>query len=109
MDDPSCLHLKATKRILRYVHGIVDFCIHYFSTNNVKLGGFSDSDWGSNLYEWNSTSENYFSLGTSLITWIFKKQTTIALYFIEAKYIALTSAGVQALWLQNVLSEIDEN
>lgn len=28
MVDPSCLHLKAAKRILRYVCGIVNFGIH---------------------------------------------------------------------------------
>jgi len=68
MANPSCLHLKETKRILRSVCGTVDFGIHYFYTDNVKLVGFSDSDWGSNIDDQKSNSGNYFSLGTSLIT-----------------------------------------
>jgi len=49
MSEPSSLHLKATKRILRYVKGVVVFGIHYFPIKEVELVGFSDLGWGSNL------------------------------------------------------------
>jgi len=49
MVNPFCLHFKEEKRILRYVGGIINFGIQNFSTDNVKLIGFSDSDWGRNL------------------------------------------------------------
>jgi len=68
INDPSSLHLKVAKIILRYVHGIVDFGIHYFATNNVKLVSFNDSDWGSNLDDHKTTSGNCLSLGIGLIT-----------------------------------------
>lgn len=54
--------------------------------------GFSDNDLGSNLDDHKYTSGNCFSLGTSLITWSFKKQTLVALSSTEDAYIALTSA-----------------
>lgn len=108
MADPSYLHLKAAKRILRYVCGTVNFGIHYFSTDSVKLIGFSDSDWGSNLDDRKSTSGNCFSLGIGLVTWSSKNQATVALSSTKAKYVALTSAGTQALWLQKILDEIGE-
>lgn len=44
MSDPYKLHLKETKRIMRYVKGITDFSIHYYKSDDVKLFGFSDSD-----------------------------------------------------------------
>jgi len=64
MADLSFLHLKEVKRILRYVHGTIDFGIHYFSTDNLKLVRFSYNDWGSNIDDRKSTSGNGFSLGT---------------------------------------------
>jgi len=108
MVDPSCLHLKAKKKILRYVCGTINFGIHYFSTDNVNLIGFSDSDWGSNLDDQKSTSGNYFSLGTGLVPWSSKKKTIVALSSTEAEYVALTSASAKAIWLQKFVIEIGE-
>ena len=74
----------------------------------MELVGFNDSDWGSNLDDRKSTSGQCFSLGLGLITWSCKKQSTVALSSCEAKYIALTIASAQALWLRKLLDEIGE-
>ena len=44
MDYPSYLHLKEAKIILRYVYGTINYGIHYFSHDNLKLIFFSESD-----------------------------------------------------------------
>ena len=49
MSDPSIVHLKVMKRILRYLKGIVNYGIHYTCNSKLKLTGFNDSDWGSDL------------------------------------------------------------
>lgn len=46
ISDPSKDHLKAIKRIMRYVKGIIDFGIHYYKYDKVKICDFSDLDWG---------------------------------------------------------------
>jgi len=74
----------------------------------MELIDFSDSDWGSNLDDRKSTFGQCFSLGLGLITWSSKKQSIIALSSCEAKYIALTIASAQALWLRKLLDEIGE-
>lgn len=43
MSDPFALHLNFSKRILRYVKGIVEFGIHYFPSKEVEVLEFSDS------------------------------------------------------------------
>ena len=45
-------------------------------------------------------------LGNSLISWSSKKQPVIALSSTEAKYVAVTSATQEALWLKSLLDEI---
>jgi hypothetical protein len=44
MTEPYEIHMKATKRILRYVRGTLNFGIHYYTSKRFNLVGFSDSD-----------------------------------------------------------------
>ena len=44
MKNPSEIHMKAAKRILRYVKDTLNFGIHYYSAEKFNLVGFSDSD-----------------------------------------------------------------
>jgi len=73
MSAPSKIHLKEEKRILRYVKGTPDFGIHYLKNKVVKLVGYGDSDWGNSIDDKNSSSRNYFSLGSGLVTWSSRK------------------------------------
>eukprot|EP00253_Pinus_taeda_P005594 PITA_05594 len=65
-------------------------------------------NWGGSLDDRKSTSGNYFSFGSGLITWSSKKQSVVSLSSTEAEYVAVTSAGTQALWLRKILEEIGE-
>lgn len=55
-----------------------------------------------------STSRNYFSFGSCLITYSLKKKKLGAPSSTEEEYVVVTSTGTQALWLRNVLEEIRE-
>jgi hypothetical protein len=63
MTEPSEIHMKESKRILRYVRRTLNFCIHYYTSKMFNLVGFSDSYWGGSLDERKSTSGNCFSFG----------------------------------------------
>ena len=44
MENPTTTHLKAAKRILRYVKGTTNFGLYYSVSDNYDLVGYSDSD-----------------------------------------------------------------
>jgi hypothetical protein len=71
MKKPHESHWKAAKRILRYVHGIVQFGIHYSLGGTPLLVGFTNSDWASDLDDWKSTTGYVFSLGLGPVTWAY--------------------------------------
>ena len=61
-------HWRIGMRVLKYISGTLDYGIHYLKDKAMKLIGYSDSDWGNSIDHQNSTSGNYFSLGSSLVT-----------------------------------------
>jgi hypothetical protein len=63
MQTPHEIHWKETKRIILYVHGTVQFGIHYSSGGTPLLVGFTNSDWPENPDDHNSTADYVFNLG----------------------------------------------
>lgn len=61
MQRPSQIHWQAAKRILRYLKGTIFHGLHLRSSHSHSLIAYSDSDWGGNLDDRNSTSA-YVSL-----------------------------------------------
>jgi hypothetical protein len=49
MQTPHEIHWKASKRILQYVQGTIQFRIHYSSRGTLLLVGFTNSNWVSDL------------------------------------------------------------
>ncbi|XP_012477453.2 receptor-like protein 9DC3 [Gossypium raimondii] len=92
MHSCNTSHLKAAKRILRYVKGTLKFGVMFKSGSKLKLTGYSDSDWGGSIDDIRSTSDYLFSLGSGAFCLSSKKQQTVAQSTTEAEYIA--AAGV---------------
>ncbi|RVW50760.1 Retrovirus-related Pol polyprotein from transposon RE1 [Vitis vinifera] len=65
----SEVHLKAVKRVVRYIKGTVDYGVKFQKIPNMKLFGYSDSDWGGSLDDMKSTSGYCFSLGSGSFSW----------------------------------------
>jgi hypothetical protein len=74
MQTPHERQWKATKRILQYVRGTVQFGIHYSSGETPLLVGFTNSDWAGNPDDRKSTEGYVFILGSGPVTWACKKQ-----------------------------------
>lgn len=108
MCNPSKEHYGVAKRILRYIAGTIGYGIWYTVVPNFKLFGFSDSDWASSLDDRKSTSGNVFNMGSGAITWMSKKQATVALSTAEAEYISATTAASQIVWLRKMLNDVQQ-
>ncbi|KAE8729685.1 hypothetical protein F3Y22_tig00003435pilonHSYRG00123 [Hibiscus syriacus] len=107
MHCASELHLKAAKRVIRYVKGTSDFGIKFKRCKEFKLVGFSDSDWGGSIDDMRSTSGYCFTLGSGVFSWSSKKKEIVAQSTVEAEFIAATTTVNQALWLRKILLDLD--
>ena len=75
----------------------------------MKLVGFSDSDWASDV-DFQSISGYTFRLNkySALISWRSGKQALVAASSCEAEYIALFHAASEAVFLRQLLSEFQK-
>ena len=111
--NPSFEHYNAAKRVLRYLKGTQNYEITYRDQNNRLIGpvdsnifyGFSDAAFA-NAEDQKSISRYVFLANMGAITWMSKKQSTIALSTTEAEYIALSEAAREAKWLRNLYGEL---
>jgi hypothetical protein len=95
-DDPKDVHLRAVKRIMRYLVYTPKFGLWYPKGFTFDLIGYSDADWAGCKIDRKSTSRTCQFLGRSLVSWV-KKQNSVALSTAEAEYIAAGHCCAQLL------------
>ena len=78
MHSPSEKHFSAAKRVLRYIKGTIDLGVQFSKSaeDDLKLLGYSNSDWGGCVDDSRSTLGYLFSLGSGFFTWSSKKHET---------------------------------
>ena len=94
----------ATKHILRYLRGIVDYGLKYEVSQKINLEGYVDSDWAGNAIDRKSTLGCCFSMGLGVISWFIRNQSNVALSTAEVEYVVACSASCEAIWLKKLLS-----
>ena len=109
MVELSQVHWVATKHVLRYLHGTIGYDLRYTTGDGVKLEGFTDSDWAGSVVDRKSTSGCWFSLGSTMVSWFNKKQSSVALNTAEAEYIAACATCKEAVWLQKLLANLSSH
>jgi len=102
---PKESHLKAVKRILRYVKGTTDFGLWYPKSSSFVLVGYSDADFAGCTLDRKSTSGTCQFLGPCLTSWSSKKQNSVALSTAEAEYVAVGNCVAQILWMKQTLED----
>jgi hypothetical protein len=107
--DPKECHLVAVKRILRYLVSMPCFGVWYPKGSTFDLIGYSDFDYAGCKVDRKSTSGTCHFLGRSLVSWSFKKQTSVALSTAEAKYVVVGQCCVQLLWMRQTLQDFSYN
>lgn len=105
--NPKEKHWKAVKRIFRYLKGTVNYKLIYCKEGNEELECYSDADWGNELEDRHSISGSCLKLMGGLVSWICKRQRTVALSTVEAEYMALSTTVQETLWLKNLMNEIE--
>ena len=90
--------------MLSYLHGTVVYGLCYTTDSDMHLVGYTDSDWAGSVEDRKSTSGCCFSLGSVVISWFSKKQTSVVLSSPEAKYIAACMSAQEVVWLRKLLA-----
>ncbi|KAH9697593.1 Integrase catalytic domain-containing protein [Citrus sinensis] len=68
--------------------------------------GYVDSDFVGDLDKMKSTTGYVFILAEAAVSWVLKLQTIVALSTTEVKYMAVTQACKEAIWIQWLLEEL---
>jgi hypothetical protein len=82
--EPRHVHFVAEKHVMRYLKVTLDCGINYDGDHDFILSGYTDSDWAESVYDRKKTSGCCFRLGSTMISWKSRKQSSIALSTTEA-------------------------
>eukprot|EP00253_Pinus_taeda_P023968 PITA_23968 len=83
MTKPLHAHWVAAKHVLRYLHGMINLGLRY-TAEDVRLHGYIDVDWAGNVIDRKNTLGCCFILGSTMISWMNKKQKSVTLSMVEA-------------------------
>jgi hypothetical protein len=106
LSKPTQSHHHAALRVLKYLKGCPGKGIFFPMNYSLHLQGFSDADWAGCVDSRRSISGQCFFIGSSLISWRTKKQTTVSRSSSEAEYRDLASATCELQWLLYLLKDL---
>ena len=112
--DPRNGHLRAAKRIVRYLKGIMQIGLIYGRENSSPrdpppfgLKSYADSNFAGNPEDRKSVMGYCFFLNGTVVSWSSKKQRIVSTSTTEAEYIALGHGAREAVWIRQFINEME--
>lgn len=105
MSRPGEIHWEAVKWLLRYMNCSAEVQLVFTREKEFKIQGYCDSDFAGDRDKSRSLSGYVFTIGGNVVSWRSSLQPVVALSTTEAKYISLTEAAKEAIWLKGLLKE----
>ncbi|GJY99068.1 retrotransposon protein, putative, ty1-copia subclass [Tanacetum coccineum] len=109
--NPGKNHWEAVKWILKYLKGTADVGLVYGRDQgkHVDIDGFVDADYAKDPDKGRSIIGYVFMVHGCVVSWKATLQHVVALYTIEAEYMALTEAVKESIWLKGLLIKLGVN
>lgn len=104
--SPKETHVLAVKRIFQYLKGTIDYDLWYPKGEFFTLITYLYAKWKSCLDDRKSTNGGTFYLGDNLVEWNSKKQESISISIVEAKYIATIMCYTKVLWMNKMVKDL---
>ncbi|KAI0516410.1 hypothetical protein KFK09_009085 [Dendrobium nobile] len=108
MHNPLLLHFQLLKRVLRYLKGTLHHDL-FLPKTDLFLSAYSDSDWAGDQLDRKSTTGYCIFLGSALLSWSVKKQTTVARSSTEAEYRSMAAAAADLIWTRRLCEDFQIN
>jgi hypothetical protein len=105
---PRTSHWQAVKRIFRYLRYTPNFGLWYSASSFLGLQGFTNVDFAGCRLDRKSTSRTCKFLGSFLVSWSSRKQSSVAQSTTEAEYVVVASCCSQLLWITYTTSDFGE-
>lgn len=102
MHTPKKSHYEAALYVVRYIKSQPGLRLLMSSKGSEKIKAYCDSEWASCPMSRKSISGYCTKLGTSLIPWKAKKQTTISTSSAEAEYRCMAQTVAELTWLKGL-------
>lgn len=106
MHRPTDEHWKAAKRILRYLSGTLSHGIYIRQHSPYTLHAYSDADWAGDTDHFVSTNAYIVYMGSTLIAWSSRKQSSVSRSSNEAEYRSVANTAAELRWICSLLSEL---
>ncbi|GJS85539.1 retrotransposon protein, putative, ty1-copia subclass [Tanacetum coccineum] len=99
------IHWTAVKTILKYLRNTKDMVLVYGAKpeDELKVSCYADASFQMDKDDTKSQTGYVFVLNGGAVDWKSVKQSTTAMYSIEAEYIAAAEASIEAVWMRNFI------
>jgi len=106
MHSSSEKHLKTTKRVVKYIKGIISYGVKFQKSQNLKLVGYSDSDWGDFLMICRVLQDTILFLAKEFFHNALKNKKLLHNLHLK-QFITATATVKQILWLKKKLTNLN--
>jgi hypothetical protein len=104
--NPAQEHYDQGLHVLQYLLATRKYRLNFKGASNEALVAYSDSDWAQDPTNRKSVTGNYVTLAKGCVSWLNRKQKTVAASSTEAEYMALSDCSKQLVWIHQLLTEI---
>ena len=84
----------------------IDFVLYYDGDHDYRLYGYTDVAWAGSVSDRRSTSGGCYCMGSTMISWFSRKQSSVSLSMTKAENVAACSASCEAIWLRKLMPSL---
>ena len=106
MVNPSEEHIQKALYIVKYVATNPNGKIIYNGKQKEGFVAYSDADWAGDQISRKSVTGYIIKLAGGPVSWVSRKQKTVALSSTEAEYMSLSDTSRQIIWIESLFHEI---
>lgn len=106
MQEPQEHHMQAAIHVLKYLKGTIGYGLFYYSQTCIQMQWYFDSDLATCKISRKSITGYCITIGSSLVSWKSKKQSTVSRSTAKAEYRSMCTAACELKWISYILQDL---